>query len=268
MELHDETNTLRDKEGNPQQPTLRSGESMLSGAMRYWANYRLVNDSLVDMYWRGVEVVTTRCRSCRHRNVNYSVFDNIALDIDDRVCTDARRSLAYAYRRGGDRAETLEDYKCDGCGATGTSLRESTLARLPRLLAFYVKRFEFRGRQSVGKINERFEFPINGLDMSPYTVDQTELAGRDVDVQFRGPFVYDCYAVICHGGNTAHQGHYISYARDSMNPADKARWHEFNDERVTPVEIGSGRQSDQVQKLYKNGMFTPYMMFYKLREVK
>lgn len=65
-----------------------------------------------------------------------------------------------------------------------------------------------------GKLSNCVEFPLTGLDMSPY------VAGKGLNC------VYNLYAVSNHSGTT-YGGHYTAYCR---HPYTKA-WHEYNDSR-------------------------------------
>jgi len=62
-QLHDETNLARDRGGHVEQPSTR-GRTVLQAAAAYWEGHTRLNRSLVDRYWRGLDVGTVRCLEC------------------------------------------------------------------------------------------------------------------------------------------------------------------------------------------------------------
>lgn len=274
--LHDETNRLRDHTGEVQQPTLGPRSTALGNALLYWNEYRKYNDSLVDKYWRGVEVTDRRCRACGHPSLTYEHFDAIHLPIPPNEASTATTmaDLLGQYCS----ADVLDEYKCDQCRRIDTTEKRVRLVRLPDLLCVSFRRFQGNEHYGFRKNNTAVVFPINGLDMTPYTMQGITTAedqaadGIFVDdptrteQQFRAPFIYDCYAVIVHSG-TLKSGHYRSFIKDE-GAADTNQWHHFDDARIEPVIIGSNDSRDMARRLYRDnqhGGASAYMVFYKRR---
>jgi len=86
----------------------------------------------------------------------------------------------------------------------------------PNVLVITLKRFTLDGMH---KINERIDFPLTDLDLSPYV--------RGYNSQ---SFKYDLYGVCNHvGGVTG--GHYTAFVRNIEN-----QWLHFNDQNVDVIE--------------------------------
>ena len=272
--LHDETNRLRDRTGEVQQPELDRRSTALSNGLLYWNEYRKYNDSLVDKYWRGVEVTDRRCRGCGHPSLTYEHFDTLHLPIPPNAASTATTISELLAQYCG--ADLLTDYKCDECRRINTTEKRVRLVRMPDLLCISFRRFQGNEHYGFHKNNTAVLFPINGLDMTPYTV-QARTAPADqvadgvypdgrTEHQFRGPFLYDCYAVIVHSG-TLRSGHYRSFIKDE-GATDTSQWHHFDDARIEPVIIGSNDSRDMAKRLYRDnnqGGASAYMVFYKRR---
>ena len=264
-----------------QQPPLGPRSTALGNALLYWNEYRKYNDSLVDKYWRGVEVTDRRCRACGHPSLTYEHFDAIHLPIPPNTATSATTIADLLAHYCG--ADLLPEYKCDQCRRIDTTEKRVRLVRLPDLLCVSFRRFQGNEHYGFRKNNTAVVFPINGLDLTPYTVqgvtapkDQVAdglVPGADggggrsrTEHQFRGPFVYDCYAVIVHSG-TLKSGHYRSFIKDE-GAADTNQWHHFDDARIEPVIIGSNDSRDMARRLYRDNQgsgASAYMVFYKRR---
>lgn len=274
--LHDETNRLRDRTGEVQQPPLGPRSTALGNALLYWNEYRKYNDSLVDKYWRGVEVTDRRCRSCGHPSLTYEHFDAIHLPIPPNAASTATTmaDLLAQYCS----ADLLDEYKCDQCRRIDTTEKRVRLVRLPDLLCVSFRRFQGNEHYGFRKNNTAVVFPINGLDMTPYTMQGITTPEDQVadgifaddpsrtEQQFRAPFIYDCYAVIVHSG-TLKSGHYRSFIKDE-GAADTNQWHHFDDARIEPVIIGSNDSRDMARRLYRDNQSSgasAYMVFYKRR---
>ncbi|XP_037296928.1 ubiquitin carboxyl-terminal hydrolase 20 isoform X2 [Manduca sexta] len=108
-------------------------------------------------------------------------------------------------------------YSCSRCNKLRNGVKMSGVVVLPEVLCVHLKRFRHELMFSA-KVAARVSFPINDLNMQPYT--HTECASRVRR--------YELCAVICHAG-TAGGGHYTCVAR---NPRG---WFCFDDAAVAPV---------------------------------
>ncbi|XP_013149304.1 PREDICTED: ubiquitin carboxyl-terminal hydrolase 20 [Papilio polytes] len=108
-------------------------------------------------------------------------------------------------------------YSCSRCNKLRNGVKMSGVVRLPEVLCVHLKRFRHELMFSA-KVAARVSFPINDLNMAPYTHKEcTSHISR-----------YALSAVICHSG-TAGGGHYTCVARSP------AGWHAFDDAAVLPV---------------------------------
>ncbi|XP_013182377.1 PREDICTED: ubiquitin carboxyl-terminal hydrolase 20 isoform X1 [Papilio xuthus] len=108
-------------------------------------------------------------------------------------------------------------YSCSRCNKLRNGVKMSGVVRLPEVLCVHLKRFRHELMFSA-KVAARVSFPINDLNMAPYTHKEcTSRVSR-----------YALSAVICHAG-TAGGGHYTCVARTATG------WHAFDDAAVTPV---------------------------------
>ncbi|KAG7117492.1 ubiquitin carboxyl-terminal hydrolase 8 like protein [Verticillium longisporum] len=104
--------------------------------------------------------------------------------------------------------------------------RNTSIKRLPNVLAIQLKRFEFKqGRhdRAPSKIDTTVNFPLQ-LNMLPYT---NRAKGSDTKESFElaRSCTYDLLSVVVHVGEID-TGHYVSYCR----VADQ--WFKFNDHKV------------------------------------
>ena len=72
------------------------------------------------------------------------------------------------------------------------------------------------------KVDNRVEFPLEGLDMTPYLAGPLQQGGEQ----------FQLYATVNHSGGPS-GGHYTSYAAHPVTNT----WHLFNDNEVTKVNF-------------------------------
>eukprot|EP00002_Diphylleia_rotans_P020272 TRINITY_DN3937_c0_g1_i2.p1 TRINITY_DN3937_c0_g1~~TRINITY_DN3937_c0_g1_i2.p1 ORF type:complete len:708 (-),score=130.67 TRINITY_DN3937_c0_g1_i2:126-2249(-) len=128
---------------------------------------------------------------------------------------------------------------CSNCKEHRTATKKIDVWKLPPILIIQLKRFSYT-KYLRDKIESFVEFPLQGLDMAPYT-----LGHRATD----GPLIYDLYAVSNHMGGCG-SGHYTAYCLHSQDNI----WREYNDSHVSvakPEEVVSP---------------DAYILFYKLRQ--
>merc|ERR1712072_504856 len=99
--------------------------------------------------------------------------------------------------------------------------------KVPNLLVIHLKRFShsmFYNRAVREKIDTDVDFPLDGLDMSPWVIDLEARSrlrkGRDYAYVDKSMCIYDCFAVSNHMGSTR-GGHYTAYARSIK----KQKWY-------------------------------------------
>lgn len=97
--------------------------------------------------------------------------------------------------------ETLngdEKWYCSKCKDHVVALKKMEIYNAPNFLIIHLKRFSHsRGMWGARKINQQVTFPVEGLDLTKYVINQNQKT------------VYDLYAVSNHFG-TLDCGHYTA----------------------------------------------------------
>jgi ubiquitin carboxyl-terminal hydrolase 22/27/51 len=139
--------------------------------------------------------------------------------------------------------------------------KQHTFAKLPRVLCFHLKRFDFLKKK---KITDPVGFPVS-VNMGTFLPGWTEVIQgdthslsnwsmmlerqNDTDVSATAPLVmYDLYATIDHTGSL-NQGHYVS------NVKVNGKWYNCNDSFVSHMDEAAILKSENV-----------YMLFYSRRQ--
>ena len=230
--------------------------------MDYWQHYSKTSSSIVDKYFRGLEVYITRCKnpSCRQEIRLFQPCDIWILTLDGLSDPASLYQVLDNYQG----VETLRELICETCNARGRT-RQSKFARLPDRLAFCFNRFN-NDRMSE-KVNTKVRFPIRDLDLTRYLADpDPDMASTD-DPHFAGRMRYDCYAVTVHVGQGINGGHYYSYVQDEQS-RDPTDWFRCNDDVVDRVKIGTGGRAnsglpDLTEEMYQSRNASAYMVFYR-----
>jgi ubiquitin C-terminal hydrolase len=134
-------------------------------------------------------------------------------------------------------AEVLSEgdaWFCSGCKNHVQAEKQIGLWKLPPVLIIHLKRFAFLSNRYREKLEELVEYPLEGLDMSPYLLPGAPEAGR---------VAFDLFAVSNHMGGLG-GGHYTAFARPGEN------WWLFNDEATSVVENSSRIVSPNSYILY------------------
>ena len=126
--------------------------------------------------------------------------------------------------------ETLsgnDKWYCGKCKNHVTAQKKMEVYKAPDHLIIHLKRFSHsRGMWGGRKLNDLINFPVNGLDMSPYIKNQ-EVGQSSSECK------YDLYAVSNHFGSLS-GGHYTAFAK---NPYFK-KWYNYDDSNVGRVSEG------------------------------
>lgn len=255
-QLHDETNPRRNHTGNAAQPPT-SGQGLAQSAMQYWARHSEFNQSIVDRYWRGIEVSSVQCTKCNSSSHTFTPFGLIAVPVSlDRDMTLAEAFSAYV------AGNQLDDFSCDPCKANTRATQSISLARMPPLLCLSFRRFIYRGN-SPFKITTAITWDFDDFDFSPYVLDASGQEPAAPDRAFTGPFRYECYAVVVHAGERLNTGHYYAFVRD-QGARDPHAWYRCNDNVVTSVRIGSGDAGDVQDDVFRSAAnHVPYLVFFR-----
>jgi hypothetical protein len=103
------------------------------------------------------------------------------------------------YDKVGIKLEEGNEWFCGECKNHVLPTKKLELYRIPKILIFHFKRFKQRGYMT-DKIDKLIDFPLDGLDLSPY------YSGT-------GSAIYDCYGVSNHYGSLSF-GHYTAYCKN------------------------------------------------------
>jgi ubiquitin carboxyl-terminal hydrolase 8 len=265
--IHDETNIRRNrKPPKEEKPYTPKDGSIIQNAMDYWRDYSKASSSIVDKYFRGLEVFISRChnRDCRQEIRLFQPCDVWILNLAGMGDPTDLDSLLANHQT----SEHFPDLVCETCNKPGRT-RKAKFARLPDRLAFCLNRFNSAGGggsrlMSSGKIHSKVRFPIRDLDLTRYCAEPDPDMATTDDRHFAGRMMYDCYAVTVHVGQGINGGHYYSYVQDetSKDPTD---WFRCNDDVVDRVKIGSGGPGDLTETMYQSGNTSAYMVYYRRR---
>lgn len=113
-----------------------------------------------------------------------------------------------------------DSWYCPKCKEHRQATKQLELWNTPEILLIHLKRFENQ-RSFSDKIDAVVDFPIEGLDMTPYVVDSVVEDGC----------IYDLFAVDNHYGGLG-GGHYTSYVKNNIDN----RWYYFDDSRVSSTD--------------------------------
>lgn len=230
--LHEDVNRVTVKP----KPILTEIDDNLSDsakAAEAWSRYLRMEDSRVGDIFVGQLKSTLRCTHCNHDSVTFDPFWDLSLPIPARTGNlKLQQCLQHFVRE--EELDGDEKPTCSKCGVRRKCLKWFTVQKFPQVLVLHLKRFSpterFRGKLSVV-----VEFPLSGLDMSPYAAARA------------GAPVYNLYAVSNHSGTT-YSGHYTAYCKHPHT----GDWHEYNDSRVTPISPSNVVSSEA------------YVLFYEL----
>ncbi|CAG9577099.1 unnamed protein product [Danaus chrysippus] len=229
--LHEDVNRVTVKP----KPILTEIDDSLSDsakAAEAWSRYLRTEDSRVGDIFVGQLKSTLRCTHCLHDSVTFDPFWDLSLPIPSRTGNlKLQQCLQHFVRE--EELDGDEKPTCSKCGVRRKCLKWFTVHKFPQVLVLHLKRFSpterFRGKLSVV-----VEFPLSGLDMSPFAASPTHAT-------------YNLYAVSNHSGTT-YSGHYTAYCKHPYT----GDWHEYNDSRVSPI-----RSRDVVSA-------EAYVLFYEL----
>lgn len=154
-------------------------------------------------------------------------------------------------------AEILEEedfWYCSCCKEHVAAQKQLSLWKLPKVLIFHLKRFNYHQTQSTlstrstlrrDKINKLVDYQVENLDMSPFVIDPKEACNGI-------PPNYELCGVVNHMGSMSF-GHYTAYVKHP-DKKEESKWRLADDSHVRDVRPAS--------VVSDNG----YLLFYKLKE--
>jgi len=131
-----------------------------------------------------------------------------------------------------------DTWYCPTCKVHQMAGKTMEIYRLPDIFVVQLKRFT---KHKIGiKLDIMVDYPVEGLDMSPFV---------KIDPEDK---IYDLFGVVCHVGMIACAGHYTAFC---LNPVDM-KWYYYDDSNVREVK--------KEQVVTRNA----YILFYKKRSLK
>uniref|UniRef100_M4BGP8 Ubiquitin carboxyl-terminal hydrolase n=1 Tax=Hyaloperonospora arabidopsidis (strain Emoy2) TaxID=559515 RepID=M4BGP8_HYAAE len=149
------------------------------------------------------------------------------------------------------KLETLDQanlWYCSKCKEHRQAHKTMEMWRLPDVLVLSLKRFEYRNEVLRDKLDVFVDFPLEGLDMSRYSLEKSS----DPD-----HLIYDLFAVSNHYGSMGF-GHYTAFAKSWKDGDGELYpgWYSFDDSLVTPAMISQVKSN------------AAYILFYKRRNLQ
>jgi len=138
------------------------------------------------------------------------------------------------------RFDNSESWRCPNCNDFREGIQKMTLWKLPDILIFHLKRFNFSGEEKE-KITTTVTFPLTSLDMSKWCHE-----GSGVNTDPGDSYIYDLIGVINHHG-TMTGGHYIALCKATGCAPDGSEEvsHSFSGASVYPFESLQGYSADR-----------------------
>lgn len=226
------------KEGKPQ-PT------DLILATELWSQHIARNRSIVQEMFHGMFKSRVRCphRQCQHTSIVFDPFMYLSLPLSSPSTSGSSGGgsdgLGLRSRGvGSEKSITLQqalnnftaeeelgkdnEWYCPKCKDQRCAYKKLDIWRLPEVLILHLKRFS-QGKYRRKKLECSVDFPLEGLDMTPYVVESSPHRTDDNNL-------YDLFAVSCHSGGLG-GGHYTA----SVKHYATGQWMDCNDSRVTSL---------------------------------
>ena len=203
-----------------------------------WNRWAHRNESRVSNLFGGQHLSRLQCPVCGCTSTSYETFYTLPLEIP-------RTGKAHLYDclKNYTKEEQLgreNPWTCPNCKVPREATKRITITRAPQILVIQLKRFRTLRRGFNDKNNVFVDFPVTGLDLTPFCVSPlSPSAVQQVENQY-GPSIlgsadktippveYNAYGVVQHFG-TLHGGHYTSLVRAS---GGGDQWFEFNDRTI------------------------------------
>lgn len=215
--------------------------------IKFWKQYLKNNHSSVIDIFSGLYLSEIVCSNCQNHSFTYDPFNLISLSIPkntNSVTLEAclEQTFNNAEMLNGDNA-----YNCDNCTFKSDATKTTTLWHSPEKLIIQLKRFNHDNssrRHSHQKNNIFVKFPLENLNMTPYTSSYTN------ENQY-----YDLYGVIYHTGGLQ-GGHYVAYTKNAVND----KWYLFDDSNVLHID------DNEIENKINTG--GAYVLFYRKKKVR
>ena len=208
------------------------------------------NENLVKYFFQGkLNDSLTFQEGCSHHRTKVTNFYSIQLQVmNKKNIYESLDTLTEGELMNGDNC-----IFCPQCNKKFPALKSQSFNKLPRILMFVLKRFEFNyDTMAKIKINDFYEFPLE-LDMTKY-------------IQNNEDNKYFLKSVVVHIGHSE-GGHYYAYIKDEKTNS----WHQFNDTSVTRFDINDlARETfgGKEEGTNENKNRSAYLLFYEKKDQK
>ena len=231
-----------------------------------WRRKLAGDDSEFSNLFHGMEAQLIRCTrpDCSYVKKNWREFSVLQMLFPPKYTKPGNKfpsvNLTDIFRHmfNLESPDPLADYKCVNCKSPDC-VQDRAVTYLPDYLILEFSRFQANQvepeRDAGGKIIQQFEASkiktqINfteKMDLKPIFIPVDSPSSRPGDTpDVRGcvePFIYDCYGIIMHKGNTIQSGHYVAMTRNLDMPGQRqSRWHRFNDQHVEVCDFSWSHQ--------------------------
>ncbi|KAI0101929.1 cysteine proteinase [Hypoxylon sp. NC0597] len=231
--------------------------------MKFWTGQRKF--TFVDRHFSGFNINLRRCYTCKSET--YLSDSNHTYIFTPEERKDKKRVLLTDMIDDEWSGEDIIMH-CDNCRSDQLANVSMRLAKLPRLLRIYVRRYAFdRNRLSTVKTSVPLEFPLE-LDLAPYAWsletrrEVAALLGGSFSDGFAVPTEYQLYAIQVHQGVATNSGHYWTWARGDT----KGEWVMLDDSNVKSHRDASWEE--HLQEMYDcPHQRTPVQLFYKRKDI-
>lgn len=166
---------------------------------------------IVNLFYGQFFSVITSPDDVQYRSETFEPFSNLSLEIPPEHNGQVTLQDCLNHFCGKEQLEGHKQNEHD----TKNYVRNLSFWKLPEYFIIFFKRYD----NNLQRNNTLVEFPITGLDMTPYF---SGLYNED--------FVYDLHAVSNHSGSL-HSGHYWAYTQNQ-----DTNWYCFNDRYVTNLD--------------------------------
>ena len=222
------------------------GEASLSQSVEkaVGASNALLSNNIPATGWvhdifEGVLTSETKCLTCETASQRDETFLDLSIDLEEHSSVTSCLGKFSAEEMLCERNK----FHCDHCGGLQEAEKRMKIHKLPKVLAFHLKRFKYT--EDYSRLQKLFHRVVY-----PYHLRLFNTTG-DADDPDR---LYELYAVVVHIGGNAYHGHYVSVIKTK----DRG-WVLFDDEMVEPVD------KHFVRNFFgdKPGMACAYVLFYQ-----
>jgi ubiquitin carboxyl-terminal hydrolase 8 len=256
--LMDELNPARNipewnLESDLERRSLNQEPSCLWAAHRFREKYMANKTSILAQQTDIMEMSITRCTTCHTESRNYQ--NNPIKFMTVKKVPSVQNLVDAISEETGPLSRMGVDFACEHCNPprrpgekVEIKAKSATMTRyhawFPDFLWISLNRYG----NDLEKLNTTFLFPETGIDLTATFAPDNGLAPRPLPRQQVGPFLYDVYAVIQHGGASISHGHYWTLAKNFDKPRNGGQgagaWHKFNDSKVTPARFEDTQTSN------------------------